>query len=376
MHYSRRLAEQLDGLKSRGDYRQLTRAAGADYSSNDYLALAHCTRIREALRDALRDGVPHGAGGSRLLRGNHAEHERLEADAAAFFGSERAVLFGSGYAANTALYAALPGGDDLVVYDERVHASAHDGMKLGRAESAVFKHNDVDAAEAVIRAWRVGGGSGVPWLAVESVYSMDGDRAPLDDLDSLARRYDGNLLIDEAHATGVFGPDGRGLGAHLEGCEHVITLHTGGKALGVSGALVTCSRLVSECFINRARPFIFATAPPPLIAVMLGEALRILADEPARRARLAALIAHARNSFAGAGLRTSESQIVPVLLGESARAVSVAAALQTAGFDVRAVRPPSVPPGTARLRVSITLHVDERSITALTDALKNAGVGM
>jgi 8-amino-7-oxononanoate synthase len=368
-----RFAGLLDDLKQRGVYRHLRATAGADFTSNDYLALAGCDRMREALMGALERGVPSGSGGSRLLRGNHLEHERLEERAARFFKADRALLFGSGYAANTALFSTLPQRDDLVVYDEYVHASVHDGMKLGRASLMPFPHNDVTAAEDAIRAWREEGGGGTPWIAVESLYSMEGDRAPLADLKALAERTGAFLVIDEAHATGVFGEDGRGLAAELEGSDYVIVVHTGGKALGASGALVTGPAVLCDFLINRARPFIFATAPPPLVAVALGESLSILCEEPQRRVRLAALVEYARARLREQlGLPSHDSQIVPIIIGESEPTVRIAERMQMAGFDLRAIRPPTVPAGTARLRMSITLNVDRASIDALVHALEEA----
>jgi 8-amino-7-oxononanoate synthase len=365
-----RYSDLLHDLDSRGAYRRLRTPAGADFSSNDYLGLADCTRLRRAIIEALERGVPCGSGGSRLLRGNHPEHERLEEEAARFFNTKRALLFGSGYAANTALLGTLPQRNDLVVYDEHVHASAHDGMKLGRASGVSFPHNDVGAAADAIRAWRQRGGDGTPWIVVESLYSMEGDRAPLAELRSLAEHSDAFLLIDEAHATGVFGPDGRGLAAEFEGCDFVVAVHTGGKALGMAGALVTGSAILCEFLINRARPFIFATAPPPLVAAAMRESLNILRDEPERRSRLAALARYARAGLQRRlGLRPPDSQILPIIIGESERTLRIAERVQAAGFDVRAIRPPTVPPGTARLRLSISLHVDERSIDALIDAI-------
>ena len=304
----KRFAGMLDDLRQRAVYRSLRATEGADFTSNDYLALAGCDRMRRTLIEALERGVPSGSGGSRLLRGNHPEHERLEEDAARFFGTKRALLFGSGYAANTALLSTLPQRGDLVVYDQYVHASSHDGMKLGRANAASFAHNDVDSAGDAIQAWRQAGGTGTPWIVVESLYSMEGDRAPLAELKVLAERSGAFLLIDEAHATGVFGPDGRGLAAELEGSEHVLVLHTGGKALGVSGAIVTGPSILCDFLINRARPFIFATAPPPLVATALGESLLILQEEPERRTRLAALAAYARQAI-GEQLRVRHSAL-------------------------------------------------------------------
>jgi 8-amino-7-oxononanoate synthase len=369
----KRFAGMLDDLEQRSAYRSLRATAGTDFTSNDYLALANSSRMRQALIDALERGVPTGSGGSRLLRGNHPEHERLEEQAARFFGTQRALLFGSGYAANTALLSTLPQRGDLVVYDQYVHASSHDGMKLGRANAAAFAHNDVDSAADAIRAWRQDGGTGTPWIAIESLYSMEGDRAPLAELKTLAERCGAFLLIDEAHATGVFGPDGRGLAAELEGSDHVVVLHTGGKALGVGGAIVTGPSVLCDFLINRGRPFIFATAPPPLVATALCESLAILREEPQRRIRLAALAAHARQAIRKQlDLPTPDSQILPVIIGESEAALRIAAMIQTAGFDVRAIRPPTVPAGSARLRISITLHLDETSIDALIQAMREA----
>jgi 8-amino-7-oxononanoate synthase len=360
----------LDELKRKGAYRRLRSAAGADFSSNDYLALADCVRMRTALTLALEQGTPAGSGGSRLLRGNHPEHEALEVDAARFFNAERALFFGSGYAANTALLSTLPQRDDLVIYDALVHASAHDGMKLGRASVTAFAHNDVDAARAAIQKWRAAGGTGTPWIVAESLYSMEGDRAPLADLHALARDVDAFLVIDEAHATGVYGSQGRGLAAEFEGSDHVIALHTGGKALGAGGALVTGPAILCDFLINRARPFIFATAAPPLVAVALREALRILQEEPERRARLIQLAGYAREHLEAAlNLKMPDTHILPVIIGESGPTLAIAESVQAAGFDVRAIRPPTVPPGTSRLRLSITLHVNEAIIDALVSAI-------
>jgi 8-amino-7-oxononanoate synthase len=368
-----RFSDQLRDLDARGACRHLRTASGADFSSNDYLALADGVRLRRAVIEALERGIPCGSGGSRLLRGNHPEHERLEEEAARFFHAERALLFGSGYAANTALLGTLPQRNDLVVYDEYVHASAHDGMKLGRASCVAFAHNDVDGAADAIQAWRQRGGDGTPWIVLESLYSMEGDRAPLAAFGALAERSDAWLVIDEAHATGVFGPDGRGLAAEFEGRANVIAVHTGGKALGMCGALVTAPAVLCDFLVNRARPFIFATAPSPLAAAALRESLRILSDEPERRSRLTVLRRHACAGLQRRlGLTPPDSQILPVIVGASEEALRIAGRVQAAGFDVRAIRPPTVPQGSARLRVSITLHADERSIDSLIDAIAEA----
>lgn len=359
----------LAALDRRDRRRALAARAGHDFASNDYLGLAGSPELRAILTAALERGVPVGAGGSRLLRGNHPEHEALEAEAAAFFGSEAALFFSTGYAANAALFAALPGPDDLVVHDRLIHASAHDGMRLGRAARVAAVHNDAGSFAEAIASWRRGGGAGRPWVAVESLYSMDGDRAPLADLVGIADRTGAALIIDEAHATGVFGPQGRGLAAPWQGRDNVVALRTCGKALGVEGALVCASRAVCDMLVNRARPFIFSTAPSPLMASVARGALTLLGHDSERMARLHALIAHAHDRLAPHGASASGSQIMPLLLGDDARAMAVAAALRARGFDVRGIRPPTVPAGMARLRLSITLNVGTAEIDALAGAL-------
>ncbi len=210
------------------------------------------------------------------------------------------------------------------------------------------------------------------WIAVESLYSMDGDRAPLPALVELAARHEAVLLIDEAHATGVFGPDGRGLAAAYEGDENVITLRTCGKALGCEGALLCGPRVMRDFLVNRGRAFIFSTAPSPLIAAAVRAALRLLVEEPERRTRLQALIAVAETALTPHGAIARGTQILPVILGDEARTMQVAERLQAAGFDVRGIRPPTVPPGTSRLRVSLTLNVTADDVAALAGALGEA----
>ncbi|HXF55073.1 MAG TPA: 8-amino-7-oxononanoate synthase [Hyphomicrobiaceae bacterium] len=360
----------LAELAARGRRRELAPRAGIDFTSNDYLALAESPELRQAAHDALARGVPAGAGGSRLLRGNHPEHEALEADAAAFFGTEAALYFGGGFTANYAIFATLPQRGDLVVHDALIHASVHQGVRSGRADHAAAAHNDADAFDDAIRRWRARGGTGRPWIAVESLYSMDGDRAPLADLARIADRHDGILVIDEAHATGVYGPDGRGLGAGLEGRPNVVSLHTCGKALGVMGGLVCGPRLFRDFLVNRCRPFIYATAPSPLVAALVRAALKLCRDEPARRERLARLVTHAGAELSRTcGIEPSGSQIQPVVVGSDARALAVAAAMQAEGYDIRAIRPPTVPEGTSRLRIALTLNVNEKVVRDMLGVL-------
>lgn len=360
----------LKALEKRGRLRTLAPPAGLDFSSNDYLGLAPSAELREAATAALARGVPLGAGGSRLLRGNHPELEALEAEAADFFNAETALYFSGGFTANAALFATLPQRDDLVVHDALIHASVHEGLRLGRASAVVARHNDVQAYADAIEHWRRQGGTGQPWIAVESLYSMDGDRAPLADLMQLADRHDAMLVIDEAHATGVFGPNGRGFGAAFEGRPNVVSLHTCGKALGASGALVVAPRTLRDFLVNRCRPFIYATAPSPLTAAVVRRSLALCREQPERRelllARVAACASLMRDRLA---VTASGSQIQPIVVGADIPAVGLASQLQARGFDVRAVRPPTVPEGTARLRLALTLNVTAADLEAMLDAL-------
>jgi 8-amino-7-oxononanoate synthase len=361
-----RYATVLQGLVRRDRLRALSPRGGVDFTSNDYLGLASSPRLSGAVAAALANGTPVGATGSRLLRGNAPEHEALEAVAASFFGAERALFFGSGYIANFAVLTTLPQKGDLLILDQFIHASAHEGARAGRAQVVETPHNDVGAVEDAISAWRAAGGTGQAWIAVESIYSMDGDRAPLAELAAVADRHDAFLHIDEAHATGVYGPDGCGLAHELEGRDNVVVLHTCGKALGCYGALVTAPAVLCDFLVNRCRPFIYATAPSPLMAVAVTEALAILRDEPQRRERLAELVSFAgREISTRCGMEPSGSQILPVVIGANDRTMVLATALQADGFDLRGIRPPTVPEGTARLRISLTLNVGRTEVSAM-----------
>lgn len=368
------LADQtvdLDRLRASGRLRRLIPQAGRDFSSNDYLALARSSLLADAATDAIARGVPAGSGGSRLLRGNHPEHEALEVEAAAFFGSEAALFFSTGYAANSTLLSTLPQRGDLILYDELVHASVHEGMCLSRASARPVPHNDINAVEDALREWRGGGGTGTAWIVAESLYSMDGDRAPLADLAAVARRHDAMLLVDEAHATGVFGPDGRGLVGDIDRGANVITLHTLGKGLGCEGALLCGPQVMRDFLVNRGRAFIFSTAPSPLIAAIARASLAAMPMAAALREELWRLVTHAQTLLAPMGARPTGSQILPLILGDDRRTMAAAAALQNAGFDVRGIRPPTVPEGTSRLRISITRNVSKDDIAALADVLGN-----
>lgn len=360
------LARQLAALEQRGRLRHLIPRAGRDFASNDYLGLAGDPMIAQAVADAIARGVPVGSGGSRLLRGNAPEHEGLEAKAAAFFRTQAALFVANGFVGNLALLATLPQRGDLIVADELIHASAHDGFRMSKATAVFARHNDVQSFADLIAGFRREGGKGRIWIAVETLYSMDGDLAPLADLAKLAATHGAMLVLDEAHGTGVFGPGGRGLSAGLDGLHNVVSLHTCGKAMGTEGALICGPRIVIDYLVNRARAFIFSTAPSPLMAIAASAALDRIEEASDLRDRLKTLRQDAAEAIcAPLGLPSPRSQIVPVILGEDKRAMAVAAALQEAGFDVRGIRPPTVPPGTSRLRISLTLNVGRADVAAL-----------
>jgi len=362
--------EDLLGLAQQGRLRALRGRAGADFTSNDYLGMAESEELKRAAATAIARGVPVGSGGSRLLRGNHPEHEALEQEAAAYFGAETALYFGGGYVANLAIFSTLPQRGDLVVHDELIHASVHEGLRRGRAETLSIPHNNIDAFDAAIVGWRAKGGKGRPWISVESLYSMDGDSPDLAALLTVADRHEAMLVIDEAHATGVLGPHGRGLAAGFEGRDNVITLHTCGKALGTVGGFILAPRIIRDFLVNRARPFIFATAPSPLIAAITRTALEISRTNPERREQLARLVRFAGTELRRrCGIEGSGTHILPVIIGSDQAAVGVAAALQRRGFDIRAIRPPTVPDGTARLRIALTTAVDQATVADLFEAL-------
>lgn len=360
------LSDDLAQLSLVGRRRSLQPRAGSDFTSNDYLGLAESEELRTAALAALARRVPVGAGGSRLLRGNHPEHEALEAAAAAYFGADSALYLGSGFAANLTLFATAPQRADLVIHDELIHASVIDGLRRGRAATAVSRHNDAQSIDDAIVSWRARGHTGRPWVAVESLYSMDGDGPDLGELYALTQHREAILAVDEAHATGVLGPRGRGRAALLEGGDDVVTIHTCGKALGTSGALICAPRTLNEFLVNRGRPFIYATAPSPLMAAITRAAIGLCEQSDERRARLQALIRTATAALARhCGRSASGSHILPIVIGEDRITADLAASLRAQGFDVRAIRPPTVPAGTARLRIALTLNVSEADVERL-----------
>jgi len=367
----------MRSLEENGLRRALHPPAGIDLSSNDYLGLADHPRIKAAMAAAVeREGA--GSTGSRLLRGDRDSFGLLERRFAQFKGTERALYFSSGYLANIAVMTTFAEAGDVVISDQANHASLIDGMRLSSATREIVAHNDVSA---VRRALEASEADGERFLVVESLFSMDGDEAPLTEYAELCRQAGAHVIVDEAHAVGIYGARGSGLIEERGVAEDVfLSINTAGKALGVSGAFVAGPAWAIEYLIQRARPFIFSTAPPPSVASALYASLTVVEHEPERRERVRELAATLRRRLSGAGIPTGNgrSHIVPVLIGDNDATVTVAALLQRDGFDVRAIRPPTVAPGTSRLRVSVNVHltaeVIERFALSLTSALTRVGV--
>jgi 8-amino-7-oxononanoate synthase len=357
------LAERLEELRGRGLHRRLRLISGPQgprvlldgrpvllLCSNNYLGLADHPRVRQAAAEAaMRWGA--GAGASRLISGNMSLHRRLEQRLAEFKGHEAALLFGSGYLANNGAIAALARRGEVVFSDELNHASLIDGCRLSRAETFVYRHADLDHLAWGLRRAE-GRGS---LIATDGVFSMDGDVAPLPGLVELARRHDCRLLVDEAHGTGALGPGGRGAVAAAGLVEEVdVIVGTLGKALGGYGAYVCASRETVDYLLNTARPFIFSTAPPPPMVAAAIAALELLESHPHRVERLQAAAHALRDELSAEGFAAGgETQIVPLLIGEAERTMTLCERLLEHGIFAQGIRPPTVAAGSSRLRLTV-----------------------
>ena len=351
-----RLAEQ----HAAGRHRQLQplveRGGRLDFSSNDYLALSIHPEVVAAGREALtRYGA--GVGAARLMSGNLALFHQLEEEVASLKECPASLVFGSGYLANVGIIPALVGRGDTVLTDRLDHASIYDGCRLSGARLWRFRHNDLNHLEELLRKSQDGGGRVL--LAVESLYSMDGDIAPLPELVGLKERYSALLLVDEAHATGLYGRHGGGLVQEFGLADRVeVVIGTFGKALGCYGAYVAGSEILRDYLINRARSFIYSTGLPPAVIGAALAAVRLVRREPELRRRLAEQADYLKKCLIAEGLpgTPGPSQIIPIRVGESGQALELAEKCRQSGLLVTAVRPPTVPEGSARIRLSVTLH--------------------
>jgi 8-amino-7-oxononanoate synthase len=324
-------------------------------SSNDYLALSNHPAVKASMIAAVqRDGC--GSTGSRLLGGHREAFDAVEQSFAAFKGTDRALYFSSGYLANLAVLTAFVEPGDVILSDRLNHASLRDGIRLSLAKRVVFPHND---ATALARRIEDNSAKGQVFVVTESLFSMDGDRSPLAVYADICHKTGALLIVDEAHAVGIRGTSGSGLIEETGiGNNVLVSINSAGKALGVAGAFVAGPAWAIEHLAQQARPFLFSTAPPPAVADAIQTSLTIVTDEPERRAQLRHRAAFLRQQLREAGVATpgGDTPIIPVMIGGNHQAVAVANVLQHEGFDIRAIRPPTVPSGTARLRLSV--HVD------------------
>jgi 8-amino-7-oxononanoate synthase len=379
------MASELDERRRHGLYRTRRRIDSGqgvrvrlrgreclNFSSNDYLNLACDLRLARAAASAARR-YGCGAGASPLVSGYLPPHRSLERALARWEGTEAALVFPSGFAANLAAVTALAGRGDAVFSDERNHASLIDGCRLSRAAVHVYRHADIDHLESLLTKKRSSSRRGL--IVTDSVFSMDGDFAPLPDLLELAARFDCLLLIDEAHATGVLGERGRGLthlwSLHVLSDSRLVKIGTLSKALGAQGGFVCGTRRLVAWLVNHARPYVFSTALAPPIAAAARRAVAVVETEPERRGQLLDLAERLRDRLRELGYDVGESrcQIVPVIVGRPQTALELSRKLEAEGLFVPAIRPPSVPPGTSRLRVSLTAGHTEDDVEQLVAAL-------
>ncbi|WP_158828377.1 aminotransferase class I/II-fold pyridoxal phosphate-dependent enzyme [Mucilaginibacter lacusdianchii] len=359
------IQQKLDQRREDGIFRRLKSANGLiDFCSNDYLGLARSLELQHQIEQEIeRHGqVLNGSTGSRLLAGNSEYAEQLETYIAGFHSSEAALLFNSGYDANLGLLSSLPQRGNTVIHDELIHASIIDGIRLSHANRFNFKHNDLESLESKLKVSK-----GTCYVVVESIYSMDGDLAPLKDLAQLVKKYDANLIVDEAHATGVFG---KGLinESRLEN-EVFARIITYGKALGCHGAAVLGSAVLREYLINFARSFIYTTAAPFHQLASIKAAYQYLDMHADLNNDLFDIINYYTCAIEGVAA-VNNSPIQTVVLGSNEKAVQLANKLQSDGFDVRPILNPTVPAGSERLRICLHTYNTKNEISQLTQQIK------
>jgi 8-amino-7-oxononanoate synthase len=360
---TRRIIERREGMRVTIGGRELL-----NFSSNDYLGLSQHLDVVAAMQEG---SAWHGVGSSAsaLVSGHNAEHAALENECAEWMGYARGLVFGSGYLANLAVMQSLLEPGDVCVQDKLNHACLLDGARLSFCELRRYPHRDVEAAMRQLMSHK----DGAAILATDGVFSMDGDMAPLRDLALVARAHDATFFVDDAHGIGVIGPDGRGSTAvaSLNAREVPLLVLPFGKAFGGQGAMLLGSEALIGHIAETARPYLFTTAPAPGMAAAMRASLKLIRGEPWRRAKLASLIARFRRGALRAGLPLAESYtpIQPVILGDNTRTLAVARRLEAQGFLVGAIRPPTVPAGQSRLRITLTAMHSEHEVDALLSAL-------
>ncbi len=375
MHIDERLSASLEKRISEKTFRSLSLKNGlVDFSSNDYLGFARSPELKNKVRELetinIKLETKNGSTGSRLLTGNSAFAEELEKFISAYHNAEDALLFNSGYNANLGLFSALGRKGDTIIYDELIHASVHDGMRLSKAECKSFAHNNTEQLEQILKE-----SSGHIFVAVESVYSMDGDFAPLKEIAALCKKHNANLIVDEAHATGIFGEKGKGRVCEL-GLEKEIfaRLITYGKAMGCHGAAVLGSELLINYLTNFARSFIYTTAAPVHNLYSVKAAYELLQQSEGKIDALKNLILFFKKikSIEKIELHESSSSIQSIIIPGNERVRKVAEQIQTKGFDVRQLVSPTVPTGQERIRICLHAFNSEKEIEALVSAIQIA----
>ena len=378
MSLSDRWNSILETLQAQGRYRALKAPTGIDFCSNDYLGYAS-SRLPSSPSPVLAQSrqeekkFPRSGTASRLLRGHHRLWDEVESTLARWHGAEATLIFNSGYVANEGLLSTVIEPGDWVASDERNHASIIDGLRMAKADRFIFRHRDLNQLEDGLRHWARTSPSGrESFVVTEALFGMEGDLTPLSQMIELTHRFGSHLIVDEAHSTGCFGPRGAGCVDEQGLRSRVLaTLHTGGKALGVAGAYICGPSKLRDLMINRCRHLIFTTALPPVVACWWLDAIgQVRADDEGRRL-LHNNAAFFRQELARHGVRASgEHYIAPLILGEDERTAQAAQRLQAAGWDVRAVRPPTVPQDTSRLRISVHADHSREALAALAEALR------
>ena len=368
-----RWTDTLDSLKAQGRFRALKPPRGIDFTSNDYLGYGS-GRLAEAQQapdaDAPRSGLA-----SRLLRGHNPVWDEVEAKLATWHGVESVLVMNSGFTANEGLISTVVEPGDWVATDELNHACIMEGLRVCRPRKFAFRHNDLAHLEDGLKAEAAKRPPGREMFVVtESLFSMDGDRSPLPEIVSLAERYGAHVIVDEAHSTGCFGDSGSGIVDELGLRSRILaSVHTGGKALGVTGAYICGSNLLRDFLVNRCRHLIFTTALPAVIGPWWLHMLPKVRSDDAGRQTLHTNAVRFRAKLADRGVPTlGDTYVVPVVLGDDPRAVRVATRLQEQGYDIRAIRPPSVPQGTSRVRISIHADHDPELLDQLAEHVAEA----
>ena len=364
-------SDELESLRNKSRLRSIKPNHGVDFSGNDYLGLSNHPHTKKILRDALADGLPHGSTGSRLLRGNHPVFEAFEEEIVSWKNVESALIFNSGFDANVGILTTLIPDNAVVFSDQFIHASMIDGLRQNPAKKERFRHNNYDHLESLLKKYE--SDSSPKFIVVESVYSMDGDVTDFSVVRFLCEKYGAELIVDEAHATGIFGQSGAGvLEQHNMMNFPLATVHTCGKALGSFGAFVTCRSEIRDYLVNKCRTLIFTTALSPLNVLASLSAIQLQKSMTHERMHVLGLSEYFRNELknrSDLSCGESKSMIVPVIIGADDDAVRLAEKCQHKGLDVRAIRPPSVPENTSRLRLTFNAKHTKEQVDLLLDLI-------